>query len=111
MMTYTEIKEIVRLTVKECERERLLKRADDVAYSEIQARLFEYYKRPEKYPEIDKAVHSLTKDLYFEIVPRYYRDRIQLDQLAEMLGVDISTVAKNKKRLALEIYRQANIIQ
>lgn len=111
MMTYTEIKEIVRLTVRECERERLLKRADDVAYSEIQARLFEYYKRPDKYPEIDRAVTALTADPKFEIVPRYYRDRIQLDQLAEMLGVDISTVAKNKKRLALEIYRLANNVQ
>ena len=106
-MKREEIREVVIMTIRELERARLLRRADDVAYSEISSRLYEYYKNPAGYPDIQRAIDNIRDDPYFEIIPRYYSQKIYVDTLSQMYGCDISTIARNKKRLCLQIYMDA----
>lgn len=103
-LTEERIKEIVKDTVLEMRRNGLLRRADDVAYSEISSQLFEYYKDPDAYPELQPILEIIKGDMYFDILPFYYRERYTIDVIAEVFGCEISTVTRNKKRLCLKVY-------
>ena len=103
-MSEAEIKSVVKKTVQEMMRNGLLKRADDVAYSEISSRLFEYYKAPERDPQLGAALEKVKKDYYFKIIQLYYGKRNTIDQLAEEFQCEISTITRNKKRLCLKLY-------
>jgi hypothetical protein len=107
-MTEKELQDVIRETVAETIRNLrksgMLKRSDDVAYSEIGGRLYDYYKDPEAFPEMAAAVHKIRNDPYFAIIPQYYGNRVSIEALAGMYGCEISTISRNKKRLALKIY-------
>ena len=106
-----EIREIVEDTVRETVREMkksgLLKRADDVAYNEVSARLYEYYEHPERDPEMAAALEKIAGDEFFQIVPEFYRDRIAVTYITEEFPGTTSetTIWRNKKRLCLQIYK------
>ena len=106
MLTEGDVKLIVRETIKELKRNGYLKRSDDIAYSEISARLFEFFKHPEGDPDIGNALERIKGDDYYNIITLYYRDRLTIDWIAEDFNCEISTITRNKKRLCLEIYRQ-----
>ena len=99
-----QIQKIVRKTVRELMRNGMLKRADDVAYSEISSRLFEYYKAPERDKELAAALEKVTDDLYFGIIPMYYGQRNTIYELADAFKCELSTVTRNKKRLCLKLF-------
>jgi predicted transcriptional regulator len=94
----------VRETVQQMKREGLLKRADDVAYSEISSRLFEYFRDPRKYADIGQALEKVRDDQYFPVITGYYQKRMTADELAQMLDCEYTTIMRNKKRLCLQIY-------
>lgn len=100
-----QIGEIIRDTVKEMRQNGLLKRSDDVAYSEVASRLYEYYRNPERDPEVAAALERIREDYYAEIIPAYYKDKTSLDWLAEKYGCELSTITRNKKRICLKIYQ------
>lgn len=104
-MNDSEVKAIVRRTVKELMRNGMLKRADDVAYSETSSRLFEYFKAPERDQEMGEALEKVKNDFYFEIITAYYRDRRTIDEIAARYDCEISTVSRNKKRMCLKIHQ------
>lgn len=97
---------IVKETVRELRKTGYLKRSDDIAYSEISSRLFEYFKNPDSDPEVGKALESVKGDQYYNIIPRYYCDRLTIDWIAEEFHCEISTITRNKKRLCLKIYHE-----
>lgn len=98
---------IVKETVKELRKTGYLKRSDDIAYSEISSRLFEYFKKPDSDPAVGIALENVKGDQYFKIIPMYYRDRVTIDWIAEEFNCEISTITRNKKRLCLKIYHDA----
>ncbi len=104
-MTENEVKVIVKATIKELRKSGYLKRSDDIAYSEISARLFDYFKHPDSDPDIATALNGIKGDHYYKIIPMYYRDRVTIDWIAEEFNCEISTITRNKKRLCLRIYR------
>lgn len=104
-LTEKEVKIIVKATINELKRSGYLKRSDDIAYSEISARLFDYFKHPEDDPDIGNALEGIKGDQYFKIITMYYRDRFTIDWIAEEFNCEISTITRNKKRLCLRIYR------
>lgn len=105
-MTEHEVKIIVKATVDELRRSGYLKRSDDIAYSEISARLFDYFKHPEDDPDIRNALEGIRGDHYYNIITMYYRDRVTIDWIAEEFNCEISTITRNKKRLCLRIYHE-----
>ena len=100
-----EITEVVKDTVKEMRQNGLLKRSDDVAYSEVSNRLYEYYRNPEKDPEVGAALEKIKGDFYTSSLADYYRDHLSLDVIAEAYHCDLTTIKRNKKRLCLRLYQ------
>lgn len=104
-----EIREIVEDTVRETVREMkksgLLKRADDVAYSEISARLYDFFKEPERDPEMAAALETISGDYYAQSLRDYYEDHLSLDIIAVAYHCDLTTIKRNKKRLCLQLYK------
>ena len=104
-LTEKEVKIIVKATIDELRKSGYLKRSDDIAYSEVSARLFEYFKHPDSDPVINSALDRIKGDRYYSIITMYYRDRYTIDWIAESFGCEISTITRNKRRLCLKIYR------
>lgn len=99
------IRKIVRETIAELKQTKMLRRADDVAYSEISSKLFEYYKGgTDDETLISTILRGLEKDEYFSILPMYYQQHITIDRIAELFDCEISTITRNKKRLCLAVY-------
>lgn len=101
------IKSIVSQTVDETIRQLktagLLKDATDVAYHEITARLRQYYRDGETDPEVTEALAKLKEDEYFNVLPLFFRYGYTIEAIAETLGVDSSTIVRNKKRISLKV--------
>lgn len=103
-ITEEKIRSIVKSTVREMMKTGMLKRADDVAYSETSSRLFEYFRAPERDHQLEAALDKIRDDYYYSIIPNYYGKSYTIDQLAEMYECEISTITRNKKRLCLKLY-------
>lgn len=55
---------------------------------------------------IDKGLTKLHEDEYYKIIPLKYFEGMKLEDIADQLDVDVSTVSRNKSRLinVLKIY-------
>lgn len=107
-MTEQEIKEYIDLTVKrsisEMKKNGLLKDAGNVLYEDASEILTNYYNSGKAEASITYAIQSLRFDPYYRIIPLYFERGYKLESIAEELGVDVSTIVRNKKRLCLDIY-------
>lgn len=105
-----EIQRIIELTVEKTiagfKKSGLLKDTENVAYSDASAILSSYYKTDKKDASITYAIQGIRFDPYARIIPMYYEQGKTLETIAEELGVDVSTVVRNKKRLCLAIYNE-----
>ena len=105
-----EIKKIIDLAVKqsiaEYKKSGLLKDSDNVAYSDASAILSSYYMQDKTDTALAYAIQGQRFDPYFKIIPMYFEDKKTIESIAEELGVDVSTVVRNKKRLCLAIYNE-----
>lgn len=105
-----EIQKIIELTVEKTiagfKKSGLLKDTENVAYSDASAILSSYYKTDKKDASITYAIQGIRFDPYARIIPMYYEQGKTLETIAEELGVDVSTVVRNKKRLCLAIYNE-----
>lgn len=103
-MTKDEIRQVVNECLNELEKRRIIKDMRAVVYDEMNRRLFSYYENGGKDPEITDAINSLDGDLYLGILPYYFRDRYTIEQIADLMQVDVSTIVRNKKRLCISLY-------
>lgn len=105
-----EIQRIIELTVEKTiagfKKSGLLKDSENVAYSDASAILSSYYKADKKEASTTYAIQGIRFDPYARIIPMYYEQGKKLEAIAEELGVDVSTVVRNKKRLCLAIYNE-----
>lgn len=105
-----EIKKIIDLAVKtsiaEYKKSGLLKDSDNVAYSDASAILSSYYAQDKTDTALAYAIQGQRFDPYYKIIPMYFEDKKTIESIAEELGVDVSTVVRNKKRLCLAIYNE-----
>lgn len=109
-MTEQEIKKIMQDVVLEtlsnCKKMGLLKDLDGISYKDATDILTAYYNQGQKEANITYALQVFRFDPYFRIIPLYFGDGCTLEDIAERLGVDVSTVVRNKKRLCLAIYNE-----
>lgn len=103
-MTKEEIRQVVNECLNELEKRRIIKDMRAVVYEEMNGRLFSYYQGGATDPNVTAAIDSLDGDLYLGILPYYFRDRFTIEQIAELMGVDVSTIVRNKKRLCISLY-------
>lgn len=103
----TAVRQIVQMTIKELQKQDLMRDAVHVAYREISERLQRFYaplRSPEDDKELSAALEQLKGDRYRHILWMFYRDGYTIEEIAEQINVDVSTVTRNKKRLCLELY-------
>ena len=103
-MTREEIRQVVNECLNELEKRRIIKDMRAVVYEEMNQRLFAYYQGGANDPEVTAAIEDLDGDLYLGILPYYYRDRYTIEQIADLMAVDVSTIVRNKKRLCISLY-------
>lgn len=99
-----EIREAVKEVVKELKRSHMLKNEADAIYSDTSSRLFRYYEGGEHNEAIKAAISEFENDQYKDIIPLYFKDKWTIEAVAEIMGVDVSTIVRNKKRICMGIY-------
>ena len=100
----TYIDAAIRQTVEAYKREGLLIDSKGAAYSDAAEMIAKYYEDGKTDNAITYAIQAQRFDPYFRIVTMYYEEGRTIAEIAEALGVDISTVVRNKRRLCLRIY-------
>lgn len=105
-MNESEVRKIVIQTIQELKRSGLLRSASDLNYTEVSSVLTAYYDTGEQDKIIRRAIESIKGDAYYKIIPLYYSYGYTIERIAEELGVEVSTIVRNKKRLCLKIYEQ-----
>lgn len=99
-MTESEVKQVVKETINELRKQGLLK---DARYTEAAEMLTRFYADGETDLVIRSALKTISSDQYFKLIPLAYDYGYSNNQLAEVFGVDVTTVKRNKKRLCLQI--------
>lgn len=97
------IERIVDTTIDALRREGLLKDFSKIQYDSIQRVLRDFYQRGIADPSLSAALDAVSDDPYFPLLRLHFGGET-IEQVAEDLGVDVSTVSRNKKRLCLAIY-------
>ena len=113
-MTDEEVKNIISSTVdttidkmlKYLKKNKMLKEPEDIIYTDATDLLNVYYKNGQEDMEITYAIRGLRFDPYYRIIPLYFEEGKTIEQIAEILDVDVRTIARNKKRLLLSIYNE-----
>ena len=103
-MNENEIREIVSMTLDDLLDRELIKEDDVINYQFMSAKLKEYYRTGKKNKIITAALEKIKDDIYFHIIPEYYQQGHTLIWIAVDTGCDRVTVARNKKRLVLQLY-------
>lgn len=103
-MTEEEIKEVVKLTVDELFNRDMIAEESDLNYQIMGNKLRQHYMKAHD-RKIELALDKLKDDPYFDILPLYYGRERTLVYIAVEIGCDRVTVARNKKRLVLELYK------
>lgn len=111
-MTDDEIKkyidQAIERSIKAYKKNGLLKGGAVAAYTDASEVLSSYFRNGKTDVQITYAIQTQRFDPYFRIISLYFEQRKTIEQIAELLEVDVSTVMRNKKRLCLAIYE--NII-
>ena len=94
----------IRQTVHELKKMGALRSNDSLGYTEVSRALYDYYQSDEQNEDIKKALDAISLDEYARIIPLYYSEGLTIDVIAAEMGVDVSTIVRNKKRLCLDIY-------
>lgn len=109
-MTDEELKEYIEMaiqrTVAELKKSGRMKQDNDAAYDDVKEILADYYQNGKTDAKITYAILGKRFDPYFIIFADSYENGKTLAEIAEKLGVDVSTVVRNKRRLCLEIYNE-----
>ena len=77
-----------------------------VLYNDASEILKKYYQEGKKDTSVTYAIYGLRFDPYYRIIGMYYEEHLTNEEIAAELGVDVSTVVRNKQRLCLQIYNE-----
>ncbi len=103
-MTPEQIREIVKMTLDELTQRKLIKSDYPLILSVVEKKLIAFFSNSVGGHGVGYVLNQLSDDPYIDIIFLHYRDGKTLEWVAEILGVDVSTVKRNKKRLVLKIY-------
>ena len=109
-MTEDQIVQIIKQTVEETigqlRKQGLLRSASDLSYRKASEMLSSYYAEDGGREDIAEVLREFERDKYIKIIPLYYYYHYTLEEIAEEFDVEVSTISRNKKRLALAIYNR-----
>lgn len=105
-MDKQEVREIVKITLEEILRSKLVV-TDSYRYilEVVEARFMRFFNNANKSdPALLQALKQLSDDEYIDIIFLLYRDCVTIERVAEIFDKDVSTIKRNKKRLIKLIY-------
>lgn len=106
-MTPEQIREVVNMTLDELERRKLIN-FNKINYSAmlqvVDKYLYNFFSSRRDCANTGHILNQLSDDPYIDIIFLQYRDAKTLEWIAEYMGVDVSTIKRNKKRLISKIY-------
>lgn len=104
-MTENQVREIVRLTLSELlDINDIQKDTYRHVLTKVNPKLYDFFNNRSDDRRVAKALNKLSDDPYIDIIYLYYRDEMSMEDIAEVLEKDYSTVMRNKKRLILKVY-------
>lgn len=98
------IKATIQETIAELKRAGLLKSVSDQAYKDAQEAIRVYYADGKTDERMTEILRSIRGDRYAKIIPLYFFYGYTIEEIAEALDVETSTVSRNKKRLCMKVY-------
>ena len=109
-MSEEEIKAYIDLAVMKAinglKKSRMLEQAESVMYADAAEIIKGFYANGQKQANVRYAIEGLRFDPYYKIIELYFWRGLTIDKIAAELGVDTSTVVRNKKRLCLLVYNE-----
>lgn len=104
-MTPEQVREIVKITIDELTKAKLLRTDSYQAVLKIiEPKLSKFFNGNGDNNGISAILTQLYDDPYIDIIFLQYRDGKTLEWIAEYFKVDVSTIKRNKKRLIYKIY-------
>lgn len=100
--TIESIEQKIKEIQKELESLKKMTSKIDVSY--VSDCLLNYYKTGQ--PDMSKYLETIRYDHYFEIIEMYYNKRYTIEQIAELLYRDTTTIVRNKRRLLERLQRE-----
>ena len=105
-MTTEEIRKIVRLTVEELIRAKLINvDSYDSVLEYVAPKLTEYFNGNND-SKVSRALKVIADDYYIDVIYLQYRDGHTIEWIAEELGREPRTILRNKKRLMYKLYEE-----
>lgn len=105
-MTTEEIREIVRMTLEELIRDRLINvDSYDTVLEHVAPKLRAYFNGDDD-SKVSAALKSIADDYYADIIYLQYRDDHTIEWIAEELNREPRTILRNKKRLIYKLYEE-----
>lgn len=104
-MTPEQIRAIVKATIEELLKSRYI-RVDSyqLILDSLEPKLYGFFKDGKSYKEVARPLKLLASDPYIKVIYLIYRNRKTLEEIAETLNKDVSTIKRNKKRLLYKIF-------
>ena len=109
METIDIIHETVDYTIAKLKLSGLLKDNRQTAFQKAEEILRNYNELKKSYSEdgtakkfvdiIDKALKGLLDDMYYDIIPMIYFEKLSREQVAEYFDTTVTTISRNKRRL------------
>jgi DNA-binding CsgD family transcriptional regulator len=104
-MTPEQIRAIVKATIEELLKSRYI-RADSyqLILDSLEPKLYGFFKDGKSNKEVARPLKLLASDPYIKVIYLIYRNHKTLEEIAESLDKDVSTIKRNKKRLLYKIF-------
>ena len=103
-MTPEQIREVVKITLDELTQRKVIKDDYSVILPVVESKLTAFFTDNGDSSGIGYALNQLSDDIYIDIIFLQYRDGKTLEWIAEYMGVDVSTIKRNKKRMIMAVY-------
>ena len=98
------VKEIVQETVRQLGKIGALKSVEKMAYKDASARIRQHFDNGENDAAVQSALKKIEKDKYYKVILLSFSYGYTIEEIAEALNVEVSTISRNKKRLCLQVY-------
>ncbi len=99
-----ELETLMDVFITKLKQNNLLKNPSEGIYQDVSQRLYVYYKYGESDSQLKAVLNDFQEDIYFNIIPLFYKNKYTIDNIANIMNCDTSTVVRNKKRLCTSIY-------
>lgn len=111
MLNHSEIREVVKVTLDELLEKKLIVLdnyrgvlLETQQRLEVDQKLYDFFNNNVDGNGMGVILHDLLDDPYIDVIFLYYRDNMKLEEIAEEVDRDVSTIKRHKRRLQQKIY-------